>query len=65
MDKLLEQKPELTREGIEEQIKLKKEKIAYADFGDSTESLLQFKKKFKPESFYRTYWFYILRRWIT
>lgn len=34
----------------------------YADFGDSQESLLNFKKKFGPSFFYKTYWFHIVRR---
>jgi hypothetical protein len=33
-----------------------------ADFGDSTQSLLSFKKKFRPDSFYRTYWFHLVKR---
>jgi len=41
---------------------IKKKKFEYADFGDSTESLLQFKKKFGPESFYKTYWFHIVKK---
>ena len=47
---------------IDDLIRIKKKGYAYADFGDSTESLLQFKKKFGPESFYRTYWFHIVRK---
>ena len=40
---------------------LKKKKYEYADFGQSTKSLLQFKKKFGPDSIYTSYGFYILR----
>jgi hypothetical protein len=47
---------------IDDLTQIKRAGYEYADFGDSTESLLQFKKKFGPESFYRTYWFYIVRR---
>ena len=47
---------------IDDLTQIKKAGYKYADFGDSTESLLQFKKKFGPESFYRTYWFHIVRR---
>ena len=47
---------------IDDLTQIKHKKFQFADFGDSTESLLQFKKKFKPESFYKTYWFYIARR---
>ena len=47
---------------IDDLTQIKKAGYGYADFGDSTESLLQFKKKFGPESFYRTYWFHIVRR---
>jgi len=38
---------------------LKKKKYEYADFGQSTKSLLQFKKKFGPDSIYTSYGFYI------
>jgi hypothetical protein len=47
---------------IDDLTQIKKAGYGYADFGDSTKSLLQFKKKFGPESFYRTYWFHIARR---
>ena len=47
---------------IDDLIYIKKKKYNFADFGDSTESLLQFKKKFGPESFYKTYWFHIVRK---
>ena len=47
---------------IDDLIYIKKKKYNFADFGDSTESLLQFKKKFGPESFYKTYWFHIIRK---
>jgi len=47
---------------IDDLSQIKKGNFSYADFGDSTESLLQFKKKFNPESFYRTYWFHITRK---
>lgn len=47
---------------IDDLTHIKKEKFLFADFGDSTESLLQFKKKFRPESFYKTYWFHIVRK---
>ena len=47
---------------IDDLTQIKKKKYKYADFGDSTASLLQFKKKFGPESFYRTYWFHIVRK---
>lgn len=47
---------------IDDLTQIKKAGYKHADFGDSTESLLQFKKKFGPESFYRTYWFHIVRR---
>ncbi|MBW2976731.1 DUF2156 domain-containing protein [Candidatus Woesearchaeota archaeon] len=47
---------------IDDLTQIKNKKYKYADFGDSTESLLQFKKKFCPESFYRTYWFHIKRK---
>jgi len=47
---------------IDDLIQIKKKKFKFADFGDSTESLLQFKRKFGPESFYKTYWFYIVRK---
>jgi len=47
---------------IDDLINIKKKKYNFADFGDSTESLLQFKKKFGPESFYKTYWFHIVKR---
>ena len=47
---------------IDDLTQIKKSGSKYADFGDSTESLLQFKKKFGPESFYRTYWFHIVRK---
>jgi|TARA_B100001971_G_scaffold215114_1_gene257729 hypothetical protein len=47
---------------IDDLSQIKKKKFEFADFGDSTESLLQFKKKFGPETFYRTYWFYIVKR---
>ena len=47
---------------IDDLTQIKKRNFEFADFGDSTESLLQFKKKFKPESFYRTYWFHIARK---
>lgn len=47
---------------IDDLTQIKKAGYEYADFGDSTESLLRFKKKFGPESFYRTYWFHIVRR---
>ena len=47
---------------IDDLIQIKKNKYLFADFGDSTDSLLQFKKKFYPESFYKTYWFHIVRR---
>ena len=44
---------------IDDLIQVKKRNFLFADFGDSTESLLQFKKKFGPEYFYKTYWFHI------
>ncbi|MDP7244507.1 MAG: hypothetical protein QF568_04125 [Flavobacteriales bacterium] len=47
---------------IDDLTQIKKEKYEYADFGDSTESLLQFKKKFGPQHFYRTYWFHIVKK---
>jgi|TARA_B100001971_G_scaffold200369_1_gene211934 hypothetical protein len=47
---------------IDDLTQIKKKKFEFADFGDSSESLLQFKKKFKPDSFYKTYWFYIVRK---
>jgi len=47
---------------IDDLTQIKKKKFKFSDFGDSTESLLQFKKKFGPESFYKTYWFYIVRK---
>jgi len=47
---------------IDDLNQIKNENYKYADFGDSDASLLQFKKKFGPESFYRTYWFHIARR---
>ena len=47
---------------IDDLSQIKKKKFLFADFGDSTESLLQFKKKFGPESFYKTYWFHIVRK---
>ena len=47
---------------IDDLTQIKKAGYEYADFGDSTESLLQFKKKFGPESFYRTYWFHIVKK---
>lgn len=47
---------------IDDLIQIKKAGYDCADFGDSTESLLQFKKKFGPESFYKTYWFHIVRK---
>jgi|TARA_Y100000310_G_scaffold345431_1_gene464933 hypothetical protein len=47
---------------IDDLTQIKKKGYEYADFGDSTESLLRFKKKFGPESFYRTYWFHIVRK---
>jgi len=47
---------------IDDLIRIKKEKYKHADFGDSTESLLQFKKKFNPERIYKTYWFHIVRK---
>lgn len=47
---------------IDDLTQIKHKKFLFADFGDSTESLLQFKKKFRPESFYSTYWFHITKR---
>ena len=47
---------------IDDLTQIKKKKFLFADFGDSTESLLQFKKKFYPESFYKTYWFHIVKK---
>ena len=47
---------------IDDLTQIKMKKFLFADFGDSTESLLQFKKKFRPESFYKTYWFHIVRK---
>jgi len=47
---------------IDDLTQIKKKGYKYADFGDSSESLLQFKKKFGPDSFYKTYWFYIVRK---
>ena len=47
---------------IDDLIQIKKKKFEFADFGDSTESLLQFKKKFGPNHFYKTYWFHIVKR---
>jgi len=47
---------------VDDLTQIKSKGYEYADFGDSTESLLQFKKKFGPESFYRTYWFHIVRK---
>jgi len=47
---------------IDDLTQINKKKYKYADFGDSSESLLQFKKKFGPEYFYKTYWFYIVRK---
>ena len=40
---------------------LKNKKYEYADFGQSTKSLLQFKKKFGPDNIYTSYGFYISR----
>ena len=40
---------------------LKNKKYKYVDFGQSTESLLQFKKKFGPDHIYRNYGLYILK----
>lgn len=40
---------------------LKNKKYEYADFGQSTKSLLQFKKKFGPDSIHTSYGFYISR----
>ena len=47
---------------IDDLTQIKRKKFLFADFGDSTESLLNFKKKFGPEYFYKTYWFHITRR---
>ena len=47
---------------IDELSQIKSFGCRYADFGDSTESLLQFKKKFRPSEVYKTYWFYIARK---
>ena len=47
---------------VDDLSQIKKNKFSYADFGDSTESLLQFKNKFGPERLYKTYWFHIVRR---
>jgi hypothetical protein len=44
---------------IDDLAQIKNKKYSYADFGDSSDSLLQFKKKFGPESFYKTFWFHI------
>ena len=46
---------------IDELTHIKKEKYMLVDFGDSSGSLLQFKKKFVPDHFYKTYWFYIAK----
>lgn len=40
---------------------LKRNKIKFGDFGGSDKALLSFKKKFKPESIYKTYIFSIVR----
>jgi hypothetical protein len=47
---------------IDDLTQLKEKNYDYVDFGDSEDSLLQFKKKFKPESFYNTYWFHISKK---
>ena len=47
---------------IDDLIWIKKKNFLLADFGDSTESLLHFKKKFNPERIYRTYWFHIVKK---
>ncbi len=47
---------------IDDLIQIKEKKYEHADFGDSTASLLQFKKKFGPNHFYKTYWFHIAKR---
>tara|TARA_Y100000310_G_scaffold281722_1_gene302387 strand:+ start:25141 stop:26046 length:906 start_codon:yes stop_codon:yes gene_type:complete len=47
---------------IDDLSQIKKRNFSFADFGDSTQSLLQFKKKFGPEYFYKTYWFHIKGR---
>ncbi len=47
---------------VDDLAQIKSRGYEYADFGDSTESLLQFKKKFGPESFYKTHWFHIVRK---
>ena len=47
---------------IDDMTQIKNKKFLFADFGDSTESLLQFKKKFNPEKIYKTYWFHIVKK---
>jgi hypothetical protein len=47
---------------IDDLTQIKKRNFEFADFGDSTESLLQFKKKLRPESFYKTYWFHVVKK---
>ena len=47
---------------IDDMTQIKNKKFLFADFGDSTESLLQFKKKFNPERIYKTYWFHIVKK---
>jgi len=41
---------------------LKERGYSYVDFGGSYDKLLEFKKKYKPESFYKTYVFSVLRK---
>ncbi|MAH33519.1 hypothetical protein CL615_03945 [archaeon] len=47
---------------IDDLNEIKNKKYKYADFGDSSESLLQFKKKFNPDYIYKTYWFHIVKK---
>lgn len=47
---------------IDDMTQIKNKRFLLADFGDSTESLLQFKKKFNPETIYKTYWFHIVKK---
>ena len=41
--------------------RLKRKGFDYVDFGGSDETLLSFKKKFRPEKIYKTYIFSIVR----
>ncbi len=47
---------------IDDLNKIKEKGYKYADFGYSGDSLLQFKKKFGPEYYYTTYYFYIVKK---